>query len=122
MTLQTTSLNNKKQALTLLALSLLLIGGRAAVAQEEGLQAGPMGTLSPSTIIGNDADTMLPPEVVPLDPMAANRMMQNQAQSRAAQMSMPETQASPGTLTADSQMNGMQTAQDARKAAYDQLT
>jgi hypothetical protein len=121
MKLQTTSLNNKKQALTLLALSLALITGNAGLAQ--GLEAGPMGTLSPSTIIGNDADTLLPPEVVPLDPTVAQRMQQSQAAARAAgAASQAPVGGVPGIVNPmEDKMAGMQSAKDARKAVLESL-
>ena len=56
-----------------------------------------------------EEDSLLPPEVVPLDPGAASSMQQAEAQARAAQMGMPATG------------NGMQTAQQARQAAFDSL-
>jgi hypothetical protein len=121
MKLQTTSLNNKKQALTLLALSLALTSGSVALAQ--GLEAGPMGTLSPSTIIGNDADTLLPPEVVPLDPTVAQRMQQTQAAARAAgSVSQIPAGSVPGIVNPmEDKMAGMHSAKDARKAVLDSL-
>jgi hypothetical protein len=118
---RTTSLNNKKQAMTLLALSFALFSGNVAVAQ--GLEAGPMGTLSPSTIIGNDADTMLPPEVVPLDPSVAQRMQQVQAAARAAGAANQNPNPSiPGIVNPmEDKLAGMQSAKDARKAVLESL-
>jgi len=51
-------------------------------------------------------------------------MSRNQAQSRAAQIAMPDSSAVPGmsgSAQAQAQMNGMMTAQDYRKAALNSL-
>lgn len=103
--------SKKKQALKKAFAAMLALfsgsAGQAALAQ--GLDNGPL----------SGDDSYLPPEVVPLDPSAAGKLMQSQAQARAAQLASPELQSSP-MVTGDP-LGGMQTAQDARKAAYDQL-
>ena len=86
----------------------MLVGnGADLAASAQSFDAGTSANLAA------EQDSLLPPEVVPLDPAAANKLVQSQAQSRAAQMSTPELQPDP--------MSGMQTAQDARKSTYDQL-
>lgn len=78
--------------------------------------------------LGLDQESLLPPEVIPLDPSAANKMVQSQAQSRAAQMGTgmaSQPTSAPGLsgiepLTPPGQSAG-QSAQDFRKAAFDSL-
>lgn len=100
----TTSLNNRRAILLTGALSVMLSGATAAGAQ------------ATDAIMGGE-DSLLPPEVVPLEPEAANAMAQKQAALRAAQMTAGPTTAPmvPGMPA------GMQTSQDATKAAYASL-
>jgi len=87
------------------------------------MEAGAAGSLSQTSSLGPEQESLLPPEVVPLDPTVAQRMTQAQAQSRAASMeAMPQAQgqAFPG-MTGGQQMGQMQTAQDFRKAAFNSL-
>lgn len=100
------STKNKMTAMTPIALTLgLLVSLVLPVSAQE------------SSGLGLDQDSLLPPEVVPLDPTAASKMMQNQAQQRAADMSSPSgcpAMSSPSSNTAP----GGMTAQDFRKAMY----
>jgi hypothetical protein len=70
-----------------------------------------------------DQDSLLPPEVVPLDPAAATRMSQSQAQSRAANMASGSQSASsvPGMQPLTPPGGDMQTAQDFRKSMFNSL-
>jgi hypothetical protein len=86
---------------------------------EEGMSATAAG-------LGLDQDSLLPPEVVPLDPSVASRMSQSQAQSRAADMNA----SAPGLSNTPGLSNGSpgqapaapgMTAQEFRKAAFDSL-
>ncbi len=103
---------------TVVSLTLLLSfsgAGQLAVAQD----AGSMGSYSPSSTIGPDQDSLLPPEVVPLDPSAANSLVSSQAESRQAQLTDSVSDNVPGLVNAGP--SGMQTAQDFRKAAFNSL-
>jgi hypothetical protein len=88
---------------------------------DEGLSAQAAG-------LGLDQDSLLPPEVVPLDASAASKMAQSEAQSRAADMTSNPTGTSTGYSPASNQSapgmspaaQGM-SAQDFRKAAFDSL-
>jgi len=93
-----TSLNNKKQTMTVLVLAMALWNGSSCLAQ-----TGMMGD-----------DSMLPPEVVPIDPNVV--MQQPQAASNAA--GMAAGQMVPGMTGG---INGMQTAQQASRSMYDSL-
>lgn len=64
-------------------------------------------------------DSLLPPEVVPLDPSAASALAANQADSRSMQMG--QDAAAPGLVGGDNGNTGMQSAQDYRKSAFDAL-
>ncbi|MBX9690330.1 MAG: hypothetical protein K2X27_26690 [Candidatus Obscuribacterales bacterium] len=59
----------------------------AAMAQ--GMEAGSWQTMSPSSAIGPEQDSLLPPEVVPFDPATAANYSASQAQSREAAMNVP---------------------------------
>ncbi|GEM_PF-492410 len=113
---------NKKICLTaLIAVTVALVSngaGLAALAQ--GLEGGSTGGFNEPAALEADQDSLLPPEVVPLDPSVAARMSQSQAQARAAQMNMP-VQAAPGMSDPSAQFGGMQTARQARQAAFDSL-
>jgi hypothetical protein len=108
------------------ALSLLLSTGLASnqSALAQGLEAGAAGSLSQTSSLGPEQESLLPPEVVPLDPVVAQKMTQAQAQSRAVGMdAMPQAQeaaAAPG-LAGAGDLSHLQTAQDFRKAALNSL-
>lgn len=80
-------------------------------AQAQGMDAGYMQTISPSASLGPEQDSLLPPEVVPLDPGTANSLSASQAQSRQASMASGSSNV-PG-LTSN--------AQDLRQQAFGQL-
>jgi hypothetical protein len=73
--------------------------------------------------LGLDQDSLLPPEVVPLDPASASQMASSQAQSRASDMAsapgLSSPQASPSNMLP--QNGGGSSAQDFRKDAYNSL-
>ncbi len=75
-----------KEAATKLALSLTVVSviGQLSTSpvMAQGLQAGQMGELSQMSGLGADQESLLPPEVVPLDPQAAAKLSQSQAQTR----------------------------------------
>ena len=91
----------------LVILSLLLA---AAPVQAQGMEAGYMQTISPSASIGPDQDSLLPPEVVPLDPATASSLSASQAQARQANMAAA-SQSVPGL--SDSAPNPMALRQQA---------
>jgi len=74
-----------KEAATKLALSLTVVSvvGQLSISpvMAQGLDAGQMGELSQMTGLGADQESLLPPEVVPLDPQAAQKLSQTQAQN-----------------------------------------
>lgn len=82
----------------------------------QGLEAGTWQTMSPSSSIGPDQDSLLPPEVVPLDPNTANALSAGQAQSRQASMAATQSANVPG-LAQQAPPNPM----ELRKQAFDQL-
>ncbi len=75
-----------KEAATKLALSLTVVSviGQlsASPVMAQGMQAGQMESLSQMSGLGADQESLLPPEVVPLDPQAAAKLSQSQAQAR----------------------------------------
>ena len=85
-----TTLNTAKQiakeAATKLALSLTVVtvAGQLSISpvMAQGMDAGQMGELSQMTGLGADQESLLPPEVVPLDPQAASKLSQTQAANR----------------------------------------
>lgn len=73
----------------------------------------------------NSEESLLPPEVVPLDPATANSMSAHQAAQRQSSMGTAgsvatEGEAVPG-LVSNGVPNGFQTAKDARTAAFQSL-
>src|SRR4029450_4952971 len=121
---QVTSKNTEGRKIAILAISLLLAAQTTIQSvQAQGMEAGVAGSLSQTSSLGPEQESLLPPEVVPLDPAVAQKLTQAQAQSRAASMdAMPQAQgqAFPG-MTGGQQMGQMQTAQDFRKAAFNSL-
>lgn len=75
-----------KEAATKLALSLTVVSviGQLSTSpvMAQGMQAGQMESLSQMSGLGADQESLLPPEVVPLDPQAAAKLSQTQAQNR----------------------------------------
>ena len=89
---------------------------------------GNMQAASAQGLANPDTDSLLPPEVVPLEPSAASKMVQSQAQSRQAAMSSPYMNTTPAStpgLTTDNGANnypgGTMSAQDFRKAAFNSV-
>lgn len=118
MTLSEHSKSIKGTSTLVLALSLLL--GMTGINQAANAQdSASAGIYNPSAALGSDQDSLLPPEVVPLDPATANSMSSAQAQQRQANQ-MSDAQV-PGMVPNGSPNNGMQTSQQYRKAAFDQL-
>jgi hypothetical protein len=63
----------------------------------QGMQAGAMQSMTPSSAIGPEQDSLLPPEVVPLDPNAASQMQARQAAASApANMAAAQSNNVPG--------------------------
>lgn len=102
-----------------------------AQAQDQDLSAG---SFSSAGTLGPDQDSLLPPEVVPLDPAAASAMVAAQASSRQqADLSAANNAASAATdntalntnnvpgLVNDSQSGGQeyQSVKDFKKAAFE---
>jgi hypothetical protein len=75
--------------------------------------------------IGADQDSLLPPEVVPLDPATANSMSAQQAAQRQSNVGSASSVATEGNavpgLVGNGIPNGMQTSKDARNAAFQSL-
>ncbi len=85
----------------------------------QGLEAGNWQTISPSGGIGPEQDSLLPPEVVPLDPAAASSLSASQAQSRQSSMAGQANNYSgnvPGLVNQDAAAPA-----DLRKQAFNQL-
>ncbi len=97
------------------ALLLTTVVATAAGAQEMG--AGSMEAMSPSSMIGPDQDSLLPPEVVPLDPRAASAMSANQGQSRQQANSTGAMPSYTGNVPGLQEMS----AQDMRRQAFESL-
>ena len=67
----------------LLVAILMLTAVQPVMAQ--GMQAGSMQSMTPSSAIGPDQDSLLPPEVVPIDPNAVSQVQSRQAGMPAGQ-------------------------------------
>lgn len=107
------------RAQLLIAITLLL-SAQPVLAQ--GLEAGSMQSLTPSSILGPEQDSLLPPEVVPLDPNTANSLSSSQAQAR--QMGMQSAQnmdTAPGLMASPMPMAQGGNPNDMRRQAFDQL-
>lgn len=113
-TQKTDSTNMKTTAMSVLA-CLFLCGNQVSA---QGLEAGQMGSLSQSQALAPDHDSLLPPEVVPLDPAVATRMQMAQG-TRTADVAVPSSQIAPGLSAQD--FNGMHSARDFRQAALNSL-
>jgi len=109
------------------ALSLLLTTMSGSVQVVCAQDMSPAGSFSSSGTIGADQDSLLPPEVVPLDPSVANTMSSTQAQNRQAEISNNNSVGNdasvPGLVddNPNSQAQGMQHVKDFRKAAFESL-
>lgn len=96
----------KQLALTLtVALTAISLGQTASA---QGLEAGQTESFSPSAALGQDQETLLPPEVAPMSQGNGVILPQSQAQNTAT----------PGLA---SQSGNFQSAQDYRKAAFESL-
>lgn len=113
--------NSNKTVRTLAFVAATVLLASSSVGQAASAQGYASGQSNYFASAGSEQDSLLPPEVVPLDPVAANKLMESQAQSRAANIDIPDMQSAPGMVTMDQPGAGMQTAQDARKAAFNQL-
>ena len=75
-----------KEAATKLALSLTIVSivGQftSSPVMAQGLPAGQMEQLAQMSGLGADQESLLPPEVVPMDSQAAQQLSQSQAQAR----------------------------------------
>lgn len=77
----------------------IAIAALPAAVQAQELQAGMMQQAQSSMVIGPDQDSLLPPEVVPMDPTMAGQMSACQAQNRyngGAEASAPGLAVQPG--------------------------
>lgn len=119
--------SNKEMSGKTIALAITLfvtapVSCQAVLAQE----APSVGSYSSSSMLGPDQDSLLPPEVVPLDPATASSLSAAQADKRNASLGMSSvaTEGSIGSvpgLVPSGVPNGMQTAKDARNAAFGAL-
>lgn len=71
--------------------------------------------------LGLDVESLLPPEVVPLDPTTASQMVQSQAQAREASMLSSQSVPGLGGMQALTPPSEMQSPQDFRKSMFDSL-
>jgi hypothetical protein len=114
-----TTINKKAIGASVVLLSMVLTIAPATA------QDASAGGYSSSSFIGADHDSLLPPEVVPLDPATASSMSAAQAASRANALGSASSVASEGQqvpgLVPSSVPQGMQTAKDARQAAFNSL-
>ena len=107
-------MNRKAQSL-LATVLLAASAATAAGAQEMG--AGSFEPLSQSATIAPDFDSLLPPEVVPLDPSTASNMSANQAQYRQTN----QQGAIPGMEQGGAPGMVQSSAQDMRRQAFESL-
>jgi hypothetical protein len=110
---------NNQRALANVAMSLTLVLGMLVSNMPA---AGAQG-------MGPDQESLLPPEVVPLDPQVANKMTQSQAATRAIGNNF-DTQSAPGlvqgggnntSVPAGLPLSTGQTPQEFRQAAFNSL-
>lgn len=84
------------------------------------LNLNTVGASAQESGLGLDQDSLLPPEVIPLDPAAANKMVQTQTQSRALQpAATSEGQGNVPGLSGVEPLAPTQSAQDFRKSMFD---
>ena len=105
-------------------MTLLLTASQPSMAQ--GLEAGSMQSINPQGgILGPDQDSLLPPEVVPLDPSTASALSNNQTQARQQnmqQMDMQNMDTAPGLMAPQPVQNASApNPQDLRQQAFGQL-
>lgn len=117
--------SNVKEAAARLALTLTLavcVTGQmiaiAPSANAQGLDAGQMGSLSQLNGLSPDSESLLPPEVVPLDPDAASRLVESQAATRQMSSFNQDSDAGSNELQFSS---GTQGARDNRQQAFQSL-
>ena len=110
---------NRKAVLALTLILTCAGSVQVALAQD----SASAGSYSAANALGADQDSLLPPEVVPLDPVAANSMSAAQAARRQSTLGAATEQSNaPGLVNSGMPSGqGMQTAQEARKAAFDAL-
>lgn len=111
----------------------LLLSASGTVQAVSAQEMPSTGSYSSASSLGPDQDSLLPPEVVPLDPATANSMSQAQAANRqssygsASGSNAPNNNsfATQGSFTPGLVSNGipqgMQSAKDARNAAFNSL-
>jgi hypothetical protein len=107
-----TTTKGKAAGIAAVAMTLLL----SSVANAQDFSGNSMGA---------DQDSLLPPEVVPLDPATANSMSAQQAAQRQTSLGSASSVATEGNavpgLVGNGVPNGMQTSKDARAAAFQSL-
>lgn len=97
----------------LIAMSLTAL---PAATQAQELEAGMFAQVSGGSVIGPEMDSLLPPEVVPLDPAAAGQLSAGQAANRQATTHYSGTDVpAPGMVSAPGYH------QDMRRQAFEQL-
>lgn len=105
----------------LIAISLLLTATQPSLAQ--GMEAGVMQSINPTgALLGPEQDSLLPPEVVPLDPNSASTLSNNQAQARQFDM-QGSMDTAPGLLASPQPMPVAPAANtgNMRQQAFNQL-
>jgi hypothetical protein len=105
---------HRKAAAALAVFVATVSAGQSAFAQG----ANTAGNYSPNGTLGADQESLLPPEVVPLDPSAANSMSSAQATNRQTQVT--DANSIPG-LVPTAQGKGTISAKDFRQSAFDNL-
>jgi hypothetical protein len=73
--------NKMAKGVQLLIATMMLTACTPVMAQ--GMQAGSMQSMTPSSAIGPEQDSLLPPEVVPIDPAAVSQVQSRQSSSTA---------------------------------------
>ncbi len=119
-----TSIKGQASNVTVAALSLLMTASVSC--QVASAQDYPSsGSYSSSSSLGPDQDSLLPPEVVPLDLATANSLSAAQADKRQSSFTGANSFATEGSiapgLVPTGLPEGMQSAKDARNAAFNSL-
>ncbi|HEY9784539.1 MAG TPA: hypothetical protein V6D17_03985 [Candidatus Obscuribacterales bacterium] len=121
MKINATTTSNVKEAVARLALSLTLaVVASGQIISSASPAHAQMESLSQLHGLSADQESLLPPEVVPLDPQAAAKLAETQSTAR--QMSPPFDQPAPGLSGSESQSGGqMQSVREFRQQAFNNL-
>ncbi len=118
-TRQTESMSDRRKTAGSLVLAFVLaLWPSAQLCLAQGLESDQSVNLSSSPGFASGQESLLPPEVVPLDPEMAEQLTASQAQARAASTPISGSQEQSWVA---GQPGGMQTAQEFRQAAFNSL-